>query len=1151
MRATRTMSSSIKPPSPYYDEDVLYGSRKEALRIVEQIKNRVKQECVTYLPESIDVDRIELWYFDELKGYDKRLNSMLTGMGLDCPLPVQSVCWPQMNRGTFPFVCISARGTGKTYSHILFIVSKCITSIPIAKTNELLQDQPSTFCTTDSEDKGKKIDWSKFSKIDQDNFDFNTLNDELDEINNESKDESQKSSPEDFISYPKYIVICSNQMSVDTIDKEIDRLKLFAFESRIPLSKRQNITPIVRTTNIHLSEDKLTFACSEAEVLITTPKALLKCLTLNIVKFSKSKMVIFDDIDLTLKLQNANTRELVKEYIQQTSSFPRMQNGNSDNKVTEGTCQMFVFARKWSDLVKQFISTIFSQRVLIFGSLCEATLFANIRYELEFHDLDQTRSDKLVKILELFIDNSQVDDQLAIFCNDTDEAKKLSIHLNELGLKTQYLYSTMITHSHFVTKSFINKQQSIRPIYILSDDTIDSIADYIHKANHIVHYSFPKDFHKFDRRFKLMYSNLKNLTKELLTTVFLNSKDSIKNLRELYDVISRSKITLNGTRLDLRDFIGDRSTNMCWRWASTGHCRLEKLSREDRFGSYCLDRHSMPTSDNSSSRWPSSGQFKILITNLVSPNEFYFHFEAHRDKNSPKKHWSQLEKTGANFMLKLQEKLNRFRNAPLRSVKLEDFRKEKVYGIYFPHEERVDRIILLDLPKMNQLDQLKDNQKLYKQHYELAYNDTCEVWRIDHGKRVEVFLRNIFEIPTSLAVVEAQARRGFYTGFRPADSEPNWLHKAKKQFHDNVAVNCLHAITVWLRFQNNNCFWFDNMLVVRKLANIDDHDLLKTEPHKELCQAGLAERTSIEPAWLNPSARLETISKWHVEELNKFAQNAFLRPSSGFNDLFVLHINGRLELIVRQYDFNKQLLEVERKITGDFYEDRLVALNYFAEGVYCVAKIFEGTNPETKKPIYAMNRCKIVSIIETQVDEGSSVGELKDLYQVYCLDHGDYFEVTEKDLYLASPKHLSELPFQAIKCSLADLNEDILTDPDQCLKLREFVYNVTRNSNDQLKKCRCAFKDEAKVYLYVKEVDDTMIYKPLIVLVEEKLNISLITNDDPDLREVMVEEKEDVDEERKVNPIPDTLVKNLIKELLRKMVEQEFSLAVKIAQEVQ
>lgn len=1148
-------TSSIKPPSPYYDEDVLYGSRREALRIVDQTRNRVRQECVTHLPRSIDVDRIELWYLDNLKGRDRRLNSMLTGMGLECTLPVQSVCWPQMNRGTFPFVCISARGTGKTYSHILFIVSTCITSIPIAAMNELLQDRPSTFRTTDNVDKEEKIDLSELSGIDQNNFDFNTIGDNSNEQNKENEgatsnnntvDKSKKS--EDFISYPKYIIVCSSQMSVDTIDKEIDRLKSFAFESRIPLSKRQNITPIVRTTSIHLSDDNLYLACSQAEVLITTPKALLNCLNLNFVKFSKSKMVIFDDIDLTLKLHNAITRDLVKLYLQQAPDYSKMQNGSSD--IIKGGCQMYVFARKWSDLVQHFISTIFSQRILIFGSLCEATLYANTTYELEIHNLEQTRLRKLVGILQLFRDNSAEDHQLAIFCNDTDEAKKLSIYLNEKRFTTQYLYSTMITHTHFVTKSYINRQQSIRPIYVLSDDTIDSIADHVHKVNHIVHYSFPEEFHKFDRRFKLMYSNLKNLTKGLLTSVFLDKKDSIKNLKELYDVISRSNTTVRGTKAELRDFIKDRSTNICWRWASTGQCRLEKLSLEDHFGSYCSDRHSIPS--GSSSRWPSSGQFKILITNLVSPNEFYFHFEAHRDKNSAKKHWSQLEKTGSDFMLKLQEKLNQFRNAPLRSVKLEDFSKEKVYGIYFPHEERVDRITLLDLPKLDQLDQLKDNQKLYKEHYGLAYDDTYEVWRIDHGKRVEVFLRNIFEIPKSLAAIEAQARRGFYIGMKPADNEPNWVHKAKKHFHDNVAVDGLHAITVWIRFQNNNCFWFENMLVVRKLASMDNYDLLKTEPHKELCQAGLAERTPIEPPWLIPSERLETISKWHVDGLNELAQHAFLKPSKlGYKDIFVLHITGKLELIIRQCDFNKQLLELERKITADFYEDRLVPLNYFAEGVYCVAKILEGTDPKTKQPIYAMNRCEIVYIEKTQVNEDNSVGELEDLYEVYCLDHGDHFEVTAKDLYLASPKHLSELPFQAINCSLADLNENIVKDPDQCTELREFVYNVTRDSTDRLKKSRCVINRESKVYLYVKEVDNTMIYKPLISLVGEKLDIQLITNDDPDLRLPMVEKNEDEEEKGEVDPIPDKLVRDLIKRLLREMVEQEFSLAVKIAQEVQ
>lgn len=1133
----------IQPPSPNYDEDVLYGLRKEALKVVSQINNRVDQECVMYLPESISVDKIELWYFDRLQGRDKRLNAMLEGMNFDFALPVQSACWPQMNRTKFPFVCIGARGTGKTFAHILYIVSKSITSVPIAKTDEIIADQSCTsFTTSDKTDSTNKINNLKLAEIDHDNFDFNSLADEIDKVDKQDGDqkESNHASPDDFISFPKYIIVCSSQMSVEIINQEIDKLKSHAFGLKIPISKLKTITPKARIINTHQIEDKLNFACSEADILITTPSALIKCLRLGFVNFSKAKMVIFDDIDLTLKLHNANTRELVKIYLQQT--LDRIRIPNECNDIEEETCQMFVFARKWSDLIKHFIGTIFSQRTMIFGSLCEATLFVNLRYELEFCDNDCIKKNKLVDILKLLPNNPKEDDQFAIFCNDTDEAKQLSIYLSDLGIDNQYLYSTITPLNLSVTKAYRHQRQLTEPIYILSDDTIDSITDYIHKVNHLIHYSFPEDFLKFDRRFKLMYTNLKSLKKGLLATIFLKSEDNIKNLKELYDIISRSSVTLNSTKLDLRDFIGDKSQNLCWRYASTGQCRLERLSRDDHFGSYCLDKHSLPRNDNFNSRWPTSGQLKITVTNLISPNEFYFWFDAHRDKNSTGKQWTQFKDSGTVLMGKLQEKLNSFRNTPLRSIKLEEFEKGRVYGIYLPHEERVDRITLLDLPKMDHLNQIKGNPKLLKTHYDLVYDNSLEVWRLDLGKRLEVFIKNIFKIPKSLAMIEAQAHRGFHIGIKPADNEPNWLYKAKKQFHDNISVNCLHSITVWTRFENNNCFWFDNMTVVRKLSNIEGDDSTTTEPHKELCQAGLAETTTIEPPWLAPSVRLETISKWHAEGLNEFVRYAYLEYRKGTNSIFVLHINSRFELYARRSDFNKQLKEVEKKINSDYLQDKLMPLNHFAEGVFCAARIPEGIDPSTKKPRYYINRCKIISIEKAQASEDSPL----DMYEVYCLDHGDFFVVPAKNLYLISQKYLIELPFQAIKCSLADLNQDLLSDSDLCLKIRHYIYDVSRDARDDVKSCLCKFNDKAEIYLYVEEVDGSRLFKPLVDLVEKTMNVMLITNNDPDLR-LSIDLRGSGDEEEDEIVPQESIFTVLVKEILKEMIDSEFSLANKTA----
>lgn len=998
----------LQPPSEHYSDDVLYGIRRDATKQLELNKLMNESECIV-VGIGTFVDNSSQWNVKQLCGLDRRLKAMLTELNIVHAFPLQRLCWPQMQLAKFPFLCISPQSSGKTYSYLLYIVSRCITKIPIALTDEIIT--PTT------------------------RFEIN---------------------PDDCIIHPKYIIICSSQQQVELVDQQIDQIKLAAFGRKVESMNRQNIPPIVRTVSVHHNEEKLALRCNDSEILIATSAAILKCIKLSYITFTKCEQVIFDDLDITLQLHNITVRELIKRYLIDTQFNESDQENNHAKKV----CQVFMFSRKWTLLVQQFVTSVFLQRTLIFGSIIEASVYANVRYELEFSKDIASKLNKLSDLLYLYTSQSSTDKKVAIMCTTNNDASRLGTALVKRGHSAVFLDEE--DPMKFLQPTSAYSMRTASPtIQVMCDSTLEQVIDLLTDISHVIHFSLPEDLLVFDQRFRLMSKHIKNGSKDLVSTVFLNDKISVKHAKELYDVISRSSTTHNSTRLQLRDFISDRSNSLCWRWASTGVCRLEKLSKEDKFGSYCSAKHSLSIAENGSeSELPKSGQFKITITHLVSPNEFYFRFEAHRDKSAIDKKWTKIEGTGYDFMKEFQSKLDEFKDTRKYSVPMEKIKKGVVYGIYSPGEARVDRIVLLEEFKkdINNGEKAKKNGMLDAIRYQLEYSKQCEAWKLDYGITINVYLFNIFELPDSLASVKPRCHRGFHLGVKPTDGEPNWLYKAKKFFYDQVCVNNLHDITVWLRLNSNNCFWFENMIVRQRLSNIDAHRVFKSEPHKELIKAGFADSISSEPSCLNRSERLETLSIWQVNECTDYIQYAFLRKDKDDLEIFVLHVSDSdLSLTVRNHDYNKQLIELEDRILEDYKNSQLQPLNYFAEGTYCIAKI---TMPQGD---YFCNRCKIISA--SSWSEGSTVRETQ--FAVECLDHGDQSYVKRCDLFLASPDYFAQLPFQAIlHKKLANLNLELLKDRSLYNKAMDAIYSFSRDEAERLVPLKCQLNEEGQIFIY-------------------------------------------------------------------------------------
>lgn len=1011
-------SSKRQTPTADYDDHEIFGLRAETNQLIDRLRAGNDSECVL-----VDVGTFaskEKWKLRDLVGVDRRLLDMLKGLKIEHALPIQRYSWPKIHRSAFATLIISPQATGKTFAHILYAVSRCILSTSLQATNELLDD----------------TDRHHFQPCESTRL-------------------------EQLIIHPKFIIVCSSQDHVDMIHRTIEQMKEKAHGLDAADSRRSRMPPVSRTINVHQDVTKLATRCNESDILIGTPPTVLKCLRQGFIHFAKCKKVFFDDLDVMLQLQNNNIRELIKIYIRQSEECCHAVKGAASG-ASENTCRIQLFSRKWTDLVRQFMSSVFVQRTLLFGSLAEASVYNNVKFGIELY---QDLREKCAIISALI--GAANRDKIGIVTRTDKEATSLGQLLTEMG------HSIKMLRKHS-TDDHARNVSSTRPardtVFVLSDSVLEFEVEISNRRKplddimHIIHAALPDDMLLFDQRFRLSFRHIQDKKSGLTSTVLVGPDFNVTCAKQLYDLMARSSTTQTASKLLMRDLISDLSTHICWRWASTGLCRLEKLSREDRFGSFCPDRHSFNRGANSGdTRWPESGQVKLTITHIISPSEFYFWFESRRKLEDGK--WTKLEKTGIDHVRRMQQSLDKFKLADICSVPLDRVRRGRVFGVYFAQEARVDRVRLLDEPKQDGV------------NAELEYSKLIPVTKIDYGSRLEVYVKNLIELPEGLAKYPVQCHRAFHLGYKPTDNEPNWLYKSKKRFYDAVTANGACDVTAWLRMNRDNCFWFENLTVSRRLSNIDSAQVCSSQPHRDLHRDGLADLATSEPPGMSPSTRLVTMCKWDLVRLKDFAQYAFLRQDISMPEIILLSVLPNLHIVARQSCFNKQLEELERAILADFSAGKLTRLNYFAEDVYCIARVLIVGSQ-------SLNRVKIIKVVEQEADIESHDGAQEAQVQIYCLDHGDRYTVPKSDLYQALPNHISQLPFQAFECELANIAQELLTDRLLNLKMREQITDLTRFQNNDYRPIKCQRDENGHLYLFVQG-DVASVFQPLSSLLLE------------------------------------------------------------------
>lgn len=1168
MQATKLAASAViaKPPSVEYSDNILFGARREARKLRENDKLDNESDCALFAIGTYASKRP--WSMKTLINNDKRLRSMFEHLEIKHAFTIQRHSWPLLHDPNFPLLCISPDLTGKTYAHLLYIVAQSITSVAVSKTDEILMNSEQSIVNQFELTNKSKLKSSSSileKEIDYDNFDFNQIyngtnqlkvsdsNNNKSESDNEQKtssdeqveDESrpknsdgwtcEEADLDEFITHPKYIIVCSSQINVERVVSELENMKQAAYSGKASSAQRRNLPPCNRSINVHLTDDTLALRCNESEILVGTPAALLRCFANGYLNFAKCHKFIFDDLDVTLQLHNANVSKLVNLFLDRDQQ-PNLANTRKQE------CQIYMFSKKWTRLVKACVEYLSKQRVLLFGSLLEASIFTNVRFNLELYSRDAEILNKLHELLRTLESQPKAGHSIAaIVCRNNQEAIAIYDGLISLGHRVIHL-----PHDTDLKLPSPLKSTSTNNIYVMSDAVLELVADSLNNVCHIIHVTLPNKFIRFDQRFRLMYRNINDRKTDLNATVFIGPKLGNKYAKELYDLLSRSSNTLTSTKLEFRDRIRQYATQICWRWATTGVCKLGQSTRggksiDDRLGLYCPYKHS--TTINCVEKlvdrvWPSKGQVRLTITEIVSPNEFYFWFESYRDADSLDRQWTRFESSGLEHMREFQIDLDTLKDVPPNTVDLALVKRGAVFGIYQQQELRVDRVMLLeDLIDPEDEDYTQTECTFKYLNKKLEMSKILEVFKIDYGVRQTARVSNLITLPERLKRAPPKCHRGFLIGLKPTDGESDWLYSATKRFHELVSQNGLNDITAWLRLSSDSCFWFENLVVTWRIKFPDETKLFKTEPQKELTLEGLAEETKSVPDCLNPSTYLYTISKWNAINIAAYANYAKPPQKLDLVPMMILFVESDLTLKVRQAKFNKQLLNLEDELINDYNSNKLQPMEYFEIGHYCLARTVIRIDPQTKEPQYILNRCKLTDTFEEDGEQ---------FFQVDCLDHGDQQIVKREDLFQASILHLSILPFQSFSCEIANLNQDLLNNNRTLSMVQNIIYDETRDADNNYLSTSCLFSCYGQVKnIYVKSVNTARLVS-LIKKFETLYGIELVTDKDPALRidceEVVNDNDCEVDLAHTRDPRPTDI---LLTYMLKQIALEEYEVACK------
>ena len=827
----------------------------------------------------------------------------------------------------------------------------------------------------------------------------------------DSKDETAEEEEEESgLRAPSILIVCSGHRTVENVKKNISKIL-----------EGVNYPKIIDVTSGRPHNRIVQDLINGCEILIATPRPLLRLMEDQKNYFENISLMIFDDGDKFLQLHDQEARKIVAKYY----VLNRKRCKGQDEMLWQAAPILF-FGEKWSKTVSNFATQILHRPTLLFGNLFEAAVHANIRCRIHWANGEGDVKDVKGQILANIVKRFNSEHKMAIACAHDDDCDRVRSILEDNGIHTLIVKSDT---AHFEHMRIVGCwSSSSKYVLVCSDSALEHFVE-IKTATFLVHYTLPENCRKaFNNRFHLMkeYIESEKKTQEsdnLHTTIIL-SKNELPQANYIYHT-TRRLLKTKEIPQQLKDMRTLPQIPLCLTWSQFGYCPLKN--------SFCFDRHAfIPSIEKPRPDLPKDGQIKFIVTYVKSASEFYFRLMGYHGIEESYRKWNQHSPNYSQIKPQLDAMINE------KAGQVTSLEVGRVYGIFWQEggrqemrRVRIDQILEVE-------SDLTVDDRLNKRD---AYRRYVKLYHLDHGVYTKTLASHLIYLPSQeLEQFPACAFRAFHCGIRPIDGEIHWDASASHKFFESVKWEKSSYCTAWIRMQVDGTFWLDS-LETCKVLQTTRCQVTSKQPSHVLLENGLAEL--VDKPWPNDqvvpsdyiasaSMKERTLAKWEKDIQNEIVSYAHIEDYSKVYVSWIEPGSSLSEIYVQLIKNYKILEDLEGEIDEQF--DSLKPLRIFGEGIYCLVIYEENLSDACNFEGVHMNRAQIIRVDEEHVD-------------IICVDYGEKkLRVPKSKCYVLPVKYMKKLPFQGIKIQLHGCQVKSNTNPQFD---NDVIYDYVRDEKNE------------------------------------------------------------------------------------------------------
>ncbi|XP_058826646.1 putative ATP-dependent RNA helicase SoYb [Topomyia yanbarensis] len=575
---------------------------------------------------------------------------------------------------------------------------------------------------------------------------------------------------------PMAIIICKSSREVQRVASYCKKMLNFSINKAMAVVEAFGARDITKACNLLLNGCAILVATAPGyrRVFESMPNAFVK---------ERIQSIVIDNIDSIIERFGSELQLLCK---------------NCDKPEI----QMVVTATYWNPLFFGFLKK-YKNMIICIGAYLEAAIYGKSNLVLKL----QTRDKKISEIIHFVKTHDYQNERTLIVCSNASEVYEVTEQLKNQSITHMFCNDQTMLSKMDGFKEWDNQLPGEMHVMVCYDAVLPDME--INKAQHIIHFSLPKSWTMFTRRFACSFGYYRNPLcddttmrynpSSSLVLLDENNNEQLPKLVEFLRIhnqeVAESIVKLtNNIRIQQEEeklSLGN-PVDFCHQVLDFGTCR----------SAGCMKRHVFTTRDLSLGTLPSSGVIKLKIYNMFSPTHYTARVLEHRDYGANS--WTTVNDAQEFFALDIeiqQHYANEERHCSHGDVHYNDW-----CVIY--DELRYWRCRIMSIePKKEHVTSRKLKVKL-----------------LDIGRTVDCVSSELLYMPKEFCRLPAQAIDIRIVGVVPHDFETEWDKRVTvtiREWIDKYTANDKFHVEGKIMLAIRDVIWVDTIRLVEHLRGIN------------------------------------------------------------------------------------------------------------------------------------------------------------------------------------------------------------------------------------------------------------------------------------------------------------------------------------------